>query len=93
LYKEYDYWVTPELISGTVPTDLEGSLFRNGPGATELFGQRINQPFDGEGPRLSTLPFQWFALAPVKAGRSDGRKSSMQAGEQRALGAVLELVR
>jgi all-trans-8'-apo-beta-carotenal 15,15'-oxygenase len=47
LYEEYDYWV--EAVEGTVPPDLQGTLFRNGPGLLDVNGERIQHPFDGDG--------------------------------------------
>lgn len=39
----------PIRTSGRVPTDLSGTLFRNGPGRFETHGQRVPHPFDGDG--------------------------------------------
>ncbi|MBY6189259.1 carotenoid oxygenase family protein [Microbulbifer agarilyticus] len=44
---EYDYWVTD--IEGTVPGDLTGSFFRNGPGRLKLGGEPVGHWFDGDG--------------------------------------------
>ena len=40
-----------ELIpaSGTVPTELNGTFYRNGPGRMERDGHRVHHPFDGDG--------------------------------------------
>lgn len=46
---EYDYWVPEELIDGEIPAELEGTLFRNGPGLVDVGGTRLDQPFDGDG--------------------------------------------
>jgi all-trans-8'-apo-beta-carotenal 15,15'-oxygenase len=40
--------VTANVI-GTLPTALEGALFRNGPALFERGGQRYEHPFDGDG--------------------------------------------
>ena len=34
---------------GTVPSELLGTLYRNGPGLLERDGQRVHHPFDGDG--------------------------------------------
>ncbi|MEC7392807.1 MAG: carotenoid oxygenase family protein [Cyanobacteriota bacterium] len=34
---------------GTVPAELLGTLYRNGPGRLERAGQRVHHPFDGDG--------------------------------------------
>lgn len=47
LKEEYDYWI--EDIEGGIPSDLHGTLFRNGPGLMDVNGQRIHHPFDGDG--------------------------------------------
>jgi len=36
-------------ITGTIPKELSGTLFRNGPGLLEIFGKKLNQFFDGDG--------------------------------------------
>jgi all-trans-8'-apo-beta-carotenal 15,15'-oxygenase len=34
---------------GTIPTELQGTLYRNGPGRLERGGQWVHHPFDGDG--------------------------------------------
>ena len=34
---------------GTVPAELNGTLYRNGPGRLERDGHRVHHPFDGDG--------------------------------------------
>ena len=44
--------VTPtpmDVLEGSVPNDLRGTLFRNGPGRQERGGVRYGHPFDGDG--------------------------------------------
>lgn len=45
--KEYDYWVDD--IEGEIPADLEGTLFRNGPGRLQIGDQKYGHWFDGDG--------------------------------------------
>ncbi len=45
--KEYDYWI--DEIEGEIPAQLEGTLFRNGPGLLDINGTEIRHPFDGDG--------------------------------------------
>jgi all-trans-8'-apo-beta-carotenal 15,15'-oxygenase len=52
--QELDYWIDD--IDGEIPTDLEGTLFRNGPGLLEVNGQRVHHPFDGDG-MISAIAF------------------------------------
>ena len=44
---EYDYEITE--IEGTIPSELSGTLFRNGPGLLDIGGSAIHHPFDGDG--------------------------------------------
>lgn len=45
--EEASYWV--EDIDGQIPVELNGTLFRNGPGSLDINGQRFHHPFDGDG--------------------------------------------
>lgn len=45
--QEFDYAITD--ITGTIPPELQGTLFRNGPGLLDINGDRIHHPFDGDG--------------------------------------------
>lgn len=47
LTEEYDYWI--DEVEGTVPKDLNGTLYRNGPGLLERGGVSLAHPFDGDG--------------------------------------------
>ena len=42
-----DVALTP--VRGTVPTELQGTFYRNGPGRLERDGHRVHHPFDGDG--------------------------------------------
>ena len=44
---EHSYWVTD--LEGTIPPELEGTLFRNGPGLLDTHGHPVKHPFDGDG--------------------------------------------
>lgn len=46
---EHSYWLEAAEVEGVLPAELEGALFRNGPGLLEIGGQKLNQPFDGDG--------------------------------------------
>jgi all-trans-8'-apo-beta-carotenal 15,15'-oxygenase len=41
--------LVPRKIEGSIPAELEGTLFRNGPGSKEIFGRTLNHFFDGDG--------------------------------------------
>ncbi|MBK1989785.1 carotenoid oxygenase family protein [Sphaerospermopsis aphanizomenoides BCCUSP55] len=47
LKQEDDYWI--DEIEGEIPLELQGTLFRNGPGLLDINGQRLHHPFDGDG--------------------------------------------
>jgi all-trans-8'-apo-beta-carotenal 15,15'-oxygenase len=47
LRDEQAYWI--DEIEGEIPIDLNGTLFRNGPGLLDIGGRRIHHPFDGDG--------------------------------------------
>lgn len=44
---EYEYFI--EDIEGKVPEELQGTLFRNGPGLFDVQGTPLQHPFDGDG--------------------------------------------
>ncbi|MGV2828505.1 carotenoid oxygenase family protein [Myxosarcina sp. GI1(2024)] len=46
-HNEYEYQI--EDIEGEIPLELEGTLFRNGPGRLDIGGTPIAHPFDGDG--------------------------------------------
>lgn len=52
---EHDYWITD--IEGTLPAELEGTLFRNGPGLLDIHGYPVKHPFDGDG-MISSIAIQ-----------------------------------
>lgn len=47
LLEEQDYWI--DQVEGTIPPDLRGTLFRNGPGLLDRGGISLAHPFDGDG--------------------------------------------
>ena len=47
LRTEQSYWIDD--IEGQIPLELEGTLFRNGPGQLDINGQNYGHPFDGDG--------------------------------------------
>lgn len=36
-------------VKGEIPSELKGTLYRNGPGLLEIYGKKLNQFFDGDG--------------------------------------------
>ncbi|QNJ18605.1 apocarotenoid-15/15'-oxygenase [Synechococcus sp. A18-25c] len=49
-------------VRGTVPAELLGTLYRNGPGRLERAGQRVHHPFDGDG-MITALRFDAGGLS------------------------------
>jgi all-trans-8'-apo-beta-carotenal 15,15'-oxygenase len=45
--QEFDYWIDD--VDGEIPAELSGTVFRNGPGLTDVNGYRLRHPFDGDG--------------------------------------------
>jgi all-trans-8'-apo-beta-carotenal 15,15'-oxygenase len=46
---EFTFWLPPSQIEGTIPLELRGTFFRNGPGNHEVFGVPLVHPIDGDG--------------------------------------------
>ncbi len=46
---EREHGFEPLEIEGTLPADLHGTLYRNGPGQFGQHGQRYSHPFEGDG--------------------------------------------
>ncbi|MEX0267781.1 carotenoid oxygenase family protein [Leptolyngbyaceae cyanobacterium UHCC 1019] len=55
LAQELEYWI--DEIDGEIPAELQGTLFRNGPGLLEVNGEQIHHPFDGDG-MICAIAFQ-----------------------------------
>ena len=55
LKEEFDYWIDD--VEGQVPQELNGTLFRNGPGLLDVNGQPFHHPFDGDG-MISAIAFR-----------------------------------
>eukprot|EP01024_Parvocaulis_polyphysoides_P074799 TRINITY_DN964_c0_g1_i2.p1 TRINITY_DN964_c0_g1~~TRINITY_DN964_c0_g1_i2.p1 ORF type:complete len:276 (-),score=28.26 TRINITY_DN964_c0_g1_i2:193-1020(-) len=47
--QEVSCWIPEDMVEGTIPVDIEGTLFRNGPGLFERGGVQMTQPMDGDG--------------------------------------------
>lgn len=39
--RECDYWVPEADVEGSIPVELYGTLFRNGPGLLEVYGKKL----------------------------------------------------
>ncbi|MBE9225724.1 carotenoid oxygenase family protein [Phormidium sp. LEGE 05292] len=47
LKREFNYLIDD--IEGEIPPNLQGTLFRNGPGLLDVNDQKLHHPFDGDG--------------------------------------------
>lgn len=54
LLQEFNYWIDD--VEGEIPSELHGTLFRNGPGLLDVKGHHIHHPFDGDG-MISAIAF------------------------------------
>ena len=52
--QEFAYWIDD--VEGEIPAELSGTIFRNGPGLTDINGYRLRHPFDGDG-MISSIAF------------------------------------
>ncbi len=48
-FEEYDYTVSADEISGEIPSEIAGTLFRNGPGRLKIGEHKYGHWFDGDG--------------------------------------------
>lgn len=46
---QYDYYIDPAWIQGSIPDDITGTLFFSGPGLTTLYGTTVRNPDDADG--------------------------------------------
>ena len=53
--EEFAYWLDD--VEGEIPTALEGTLFRNGPGLLDIHGHTLKHPFDGDG-MINSIAFK-----------------------------------
>ncbi len=68
-------------IEGEIPTDLEGTIFRNGPGLTDINGYRLKHPFDGDGMISSIAIKDGKAFYRNKFVRTEGYLAEQQSGK------------
>ena len=76
---EYAYEISD--IEGTIPADLEGTLFRNGPGLLDIGDQSVHHPFDGDGMITSISISQGKAHFRNRFVRTEGYVKEQAAGK------------
>jgi all-trans-8'-apo-beta-carotenal 15,15'-oxygenase len=79
LKQEFSYWIDD--IEGTIPPELNGTLFRNGPGLLDVNGQRIHHPFDGDGMICAIAFDQGRAHFRNRFVRTEGFVAEQKAGK------------
>ncbi|MGF1524224.1 MAG: carotenoid oxygenase family protein [Leptolyngbyaceae cyanobacterium] len=68
-----EFPLTPlSVLSGAIPPDLRGSLYRNGPGRLQRQGERVGHWFDGDGAVLAVHFADGQAQATYRYVRSAG---------------------
>jgi len=65
---------------GTIPADLKGTLYRNGPGRLERGGHWVHHPFDGDG-MITALRFEGGGVGLTnRFVRTEGWQAEEEAG-------------
>ena len=73
--------VALEASSGTIPAELSGTLYRNGPGRLERGGRWVHHPFDGDG-MITALRFEaGGAHLTNRFVRTEGWQAEEEAGQ------------
>lgn len=73
----------PLVVEGTLPANLRGTLYRNGPGQFGQFGTRYKHPFEGDGAAIAVRIEGGKATGAARIHATAGLK------EERAAGKVL----
>ena len=68
-------------VDGTIPMDLSGTLFRNGPGLFELFGRRYGHPFEADGAITAVRFRDGQAFGAARVTESELLKKERDAGK------------
>ncbi|MGK7951094.1 MAG: carotenoid oxygenase family protein [Xenococcaceae cyanobacterium] len=78
-FTEYNYWI--EEVQGVIPTEIQGTLLRNGIGSLEINGQKIGHPFDGDGMICAVTFKQGRAHFQNRYVRTEGFLKEQKAGK------------
>jgi len=77
--QEFAYWI--DQVDGQIPLELEGTLFRNGPGLLDIHGYPVRHPFDGDGMVNSIAFKQGQAFYRNRFVRTEGYVAEQKAGK------------
>ncbi|MBA3541735.1 MAG: carotenoid oxygenase family protein [Deltaproteobacteria bacterium] len=72
----------PLEVEGTLPAELRGTLFRNGPGKFGQFGRRYSHPFEADGAVTAVRFGDGQALGASRVTASAGLRDERAAGKQ-----------
>ncbi len=76
-----EFPLTPlSVISGSIPSQLSGTLYRNGPARLERGGQKVGHWFDGDGAILAVHFAEGLATATYRYVQSKGYQTETAAG-------------
>ena len=70
----------PLTVEGTLPAELRGTLYRNGPGQFGQFGRRYTHPFEGDGAVTAVRFADGRALGAAKLTATTGLADERAAG-------------
>jgi all-trans-8'-apo-beta-carotenal 15,15'-oxygenase len=73
----------PLVVEGALPPELQGTLFRNGPGQFGQFGRRYSHPFEGDGAITAVRFAGGRALGASRITETAGLLEERAAGELR----------
>lgn len=77
-----EFPLTPlNLISGQIPQNLRGTLYRNGPGCLQRGGERVGHWFDGDGGILAVRFGDEGAIATYQLVKTEGHLAEKEAGK------------
>lgn len=76
---ESEYWI--EEIEGQIPLELNGTLYRNGPGLLDVKGTPVHHPFDGDGMICRVAIAEGRAHFRNRIIRTKGYQEEQQAGK------------
>jgi carotenoid cleavage dioxygenase-like enzyme len=81
LQSAQEFAETPlKVLSGSIPSGLRGSLYRNGPATLERGGQRVGHWFDGDGGILAVHFTDAGATGTYRYVQTEGYRMECQAG-------------
>lgn len=79
LKQEYDYPI--DAVEGEIPSDLEGTLYRNVPAMLDVNGQPLHHPFDADGMICGITFADGQAHFRNRYVRTQGYREEQQAGQ------------